>query len=194
MKKEYSNVELLDLLKSENLSVAYTYLYDSVYPFLRNFVIFNNGVDMDAEDVFQDALLILETKIKNGFAFYCSVGTIVYNVGKKLWIDKLRQQAKSGIKVRDIILDNLLNEAEVEYRLAELQNQRERLLNKHFDRQSQSCINILKLYMKGVKSDDIAKKLGYSGGGDYVRKRMHQCKQKLLALMKQDPEYGDLFN
>ena len=48
-----------------NEKALYKYVYDNVYPIVKKYIIDNNGTLEDAQDTFQDALLILIEKIKN---------------------------------------------------------------------------------------------------------------------------------
>ena len=65
------------------------YLYDTVFPSIKNYVVANSGTTQDAQDIFQDALVIFFRKKSFGIDISCKVSTYLYSVAKILWMQQL---------------------------------------------------------------------------------------------------------
>ena len=70
-------------------------------------------------------------------------------------------------------------------------NERYIIYQVHFKKLSQNCQKILELYMARIQLKEIANILGYKSD-QYVKKRKHQCKEKLVNSIKNDPRYKEL--
>lgn len=70
-------------------------LYQKAYPSIRSFVRRNSGNEAEAEDVFQDALLIFSKKrLDSGFSLSSAPGTFVFAVSRNLWLKRLRDRRR----------------------------------------------------------------------------------------------------
>lgn len=68
----------------------YKNLYKNCFPKVKNHILLNKGTSQDAEDIFQEALIILfkNTK-KSDFILSASSSTYVFAVCRNLWLKKL---------------------------------------------------------------------------------------------------------
>ncbi|MBS1740474.1 RNA polymerase subunit sigma-70 [Elizabethkingia anophelis] len=82
--------EILSDLKGEN-NKAFGELYKNYFGMVSRFIINNNGRTDDAEDIFQDTLLVLLEKLRqDNFVLTASLKTYVMAIAKNLWLKKLR--------------------------------------------------------------------------------------------------------
>lgn len=89
-----TDFEIIDHLKNNKYSKAIKGLY-SLFPFIKQFIIANNGTREDAEDIFQDALVILYKKANSGgFELTSSLKTYLQAIVKNLWLAELRRKGK----------------------------------------------------------------------------------------------------
>ncbi|HET6996503.1 MAG TPA: sigma factor, partial [Chitinophagaceae bacterium] len=59
----------------------------------RKIVVSNGGNAQDAEDIFQEALIIVCRKVKDpGFQLTAQLSTYLYSVSRFLWKDELRKR------------------------------------------------------------------------------------------------------
>jgi len=80
----------IDDLKKERNTV-YARLYRQHFAKIQRFVIKNSGQASDAEDIFQDTLLVLFEKLRHDdFKLTASLGTYLYAISKNLWLKRLR--------------------------------------------------------------------------------------------------------
>lgn len=81
---------LLDKLKTEDNS-AYELLYKFYFPSVASYIKQNLGNKEDAEDVFQEAIIVLLKKVRQpDFVLSSSLKTYIYAVSKNLWLKRLR--------------------------------------------------------------------------------------------------------
>ena len=82
---------LIDL-KTEN-NFAFGKLYQENFGKISNFVQNNSGNQADAEDLFQDAMMVLVEKLRqDNFQLTASINTYIYAICKNLWFKKLRDK------------------------------------------------------------------------------------------------------
>ncbi len=73
-----------------------TCIYKKVFPIILDYVSCNNGSYQDAEDVFQEAMLILLEKTRNrSFNLTCRFTTYFWEICKKVWLKELRKRKRA---------------------------------------------------------------------------------------------------
>ena len=84
--------DILIDLKTEN-NFAFGRLYQNNFHRISKFVQNNNGNVEDAEDIFQDAMMVLVEKLRqDDFQLTASIDTYTYAICKNLWLKKLRNR------------------------------------------------------------------------------------------------------
>ena len=183
----YSNDELLNgILRND--SVILQFIYKNYYYKINFFIKKNSGDDDDANDVFQEAIIIIYRKLKeNSLVLDCSFDTYLYSVCRFLWLKQLEKRKNEKERIydnqefRDDIYDDQLN------RTVEM-NERYRLYQKHFKNLGKDCQKILQMFFDKVPLKQIAQVMGFKGE-KYAKKRKYKCKEYLIKSIKQDMEY-----
>ncbi|WP_299182841.1 sigma-70 family RNA polymerase sigma factor [uncultured Aquimarina sp.] len=162
--------------------------YKDNYNYIKGYILKNSGDDVDVEDVFQDAMIVIYQKLKSGtLEMNVSIRTYLYAVCKNIWRSRLRKKKK-------LIVDNDAIEAneEIEASIAEdIENrEREHVYRKYFLKLSDSCKELLNLVFDRNSMKEIANITGYSDG--YTRKKKFECKKSLLEKIEKDPMYKEL--
>jgi RNA polymerase sigma factor (sigma-70 family) len=85
--------ELLSgLIRKEEKAIYQVYLH--YFPSVEKYVLMNSGNAQDAEDVFQDAVMVLLTYMtKEDFALTCTVKTLLFAIARRLWLKQLRNRS-----------------------------------------------------------------------------------------------------
>lgn len=92
----FSDLALVAGLRARD-RLAYEFLYRIIRPEVRRFVQRNHGCTADAEDVFQEALLVLADKVRQpGFALTSSFRTYLLAIVRNLWLNRLRARRQQG--------------------------------------------------------------------------------------------------
>ncbi len=89
----YTDTELLTGLASGNRE-AVTAIYKQYHSVLTKWILSRGGLEADAEDVFQEALVVLFEKSKAPeFCLTCKLSTYLFAVSKRLWFKKVERAA-----------------------------------------------------------------------------------------------------
>ena len=89
-----SDQAVLTQLKA-NEPAGFTFLYQHSYPAVERYVRQNQGTTDEANDVFQDTLLILMANIKEpDFQLTASLKTYVFSISKHLWLKHVKQKTR----------------------------------------------------------------------------------------------------
>jgi RNA polymerase sigma factor (sigma-70 family) len=87
--------EIVQALLSGNQKPALKQLYQ-YYPVVRQMIIKNSGNKHDAEDIFQEALIILCRKVKEEkFQLTASIKTFLFSISRLQWLNELRRRKLS---------------------------------------------------------------------------------------------------
>jgi RNA polymerase sigma factor (sigma-70 family) len=130
---------LTDLKKRDN--AAYNLLYTFYYPSIERFVIRNSGTAVDAEDIFQETVIVLLDKVpKKDFVLTSSIKTYILAVASNLWLKRLRDTKRSATLEPEYELEDLT--------LAEWEQKEEHRLKRNaieriFSRISRHCVIFL---------------------------------------------------
>jgi DNA-directed RNA polymerase specialized sigma24 family protein len=87
--------ELLQGLKNQHEKAIYE-VYTSYYPSVEKYIVMNSGRAQDAEDVFQDSVMVLlNYVVKENFILTCSIKTLVFAIARRLWLKQLRYRSRN---------------------------------------------------------------------------------------------------
>ena len=88
------DLALLNDLKGAN-NHSFGQLYRDYFSLVNRFVINNSGQKEDAEDLFQDTMVVLIEKLRqDNFELTASLKTYIMAIAKNLWLKKLRSPKK----------------------------------------------------------------------------------------------------
>lgn len=178
---------LLCGLRSRDPKILRT-LYREFFPVAKSIVERNSGSHQDAEDVFQDSIVVLyQRAMQIQGEFKCSLRTFFYAVCKNIWNQRLDR------KWRMIYNDDMVSEPAEEYEqdfyhVNEQRLEKLRLFHQHFSQLPCDCQNILQLFMGGIPLRDIAWLTGINSER-YVKTRKYLCKNMLQKRIMEDPMY-----
>ena len=75
----------------KNSNVAFGILYQNYFVYVKKYILNNKGKSEDAEDIFQDSLLILYEKLhSDNFEAYTCLGNYIVGISKNLWLKRLK--------------------------------------------------------------------------------------------------------
>lgn len=160
-------------------------IYTAFLPRIRTFILRNGGKEEDAQDVFQDALLILFDKSRaKGFVLSSGFYTLLYGICRNLWGNQLQKKSRTEVTLNDDIkyieqatqLDELL------------QVEKQQLFWDSFQKLGTECQELLELFFTKKSMEEIAEILSLSSSG-YAKKRKFLCKEQLIQLVRSDPRF-----
>lgn len=153
-------------------------IYKSQYSMIRSYVIKNQGREEDAEDLLQDALIVLWQKVQQGnFVLSSKLSTYIMAICKNLWLKRLGKMQK--MDGEDKILPHLHIAADNFSELSDFKH-----LQKALDEIGDTCKQLLLLfYFDGNDMEQIAKKMQFANA-DTAKAKKYQCFKKLETLIK----------
>jgi RNA polymerase sigma factor (sigma-70 family) len=176
---------LIKGLKEQN-SRCIKYMYRQYFPLAKSIVERNSGNYEDAEDVFQDSIVVLYKRITiDNVTLKCSLKTFFFGICKNLWMQRLDR------KWRLLYEESMAEEPAESYEITDKELNEEmlekkRLYLKHFFTLPHRCQKILKLYLKDLTFKEIANEL-HMKNEEYAKCRKYQCKEMLKKRIKNDP-------
>lgn len=177
MKGTVPDQELLQGLRKGSKD-AFQRLYQQHYPMVRYLVIQNSGSHEEADDVFQDSLLVLIDKLRRGdFVLTASLRTYIYSIGRNLWLKRLREKGKTKL----IDFENPVDIADdpIEENNEPILKQ----LRECMETIGDACRKVLeRFYYFKMSMDEIATELGYTNA-DNVKNQKYKCILRLRKLM-----------
>lgn len=165
-------------------------LYREQFPVIRGLLRNYGGSEMDAKDVFQDAVLVVYQKAKQpDFQLTSQFGTFFYSVCRNLWFS--RRSKKSATSEVTISEDAKYTANEISPEAELLQVERDNLFWCAFRQLGEDCQKLLELFFQKLPMETIAVQMGFGSEG-YARRRKLQCKDRLVELVKSNPAYREL--
>jgi len=181
----YSDEAILEGLRLRSDYII-NFAYKEFFPLVKFLVAENGGSGEDAEDIFQDGIIILYNRISlNQLTLTSSFKTYIYSVCRNLWLQKLNMRKAIYDKLTDVeefidLPKDLLSEASIEE--AELH----RIIQIHFLSLPDDCQKVLKLFVKNIPLREIAGIMGFKTE-NYAKTRKYLCKQDLKKRIADDP-------
>jgi RNA polymerase sigma factor (sigma-70 family) len=178
--------KIIEGIRNQDKTVLQS-LYANYFPTIKRLVINNNGTEQDAKDVFQEGIIIIYRKIKEGtFELTSSFKSYIYSVCRFIWIKQLSKN-KENIEQQQVYLqyEDITEIGTDEYR----KNEEYKLYQHHFKRLGNDCQKLLQLYLKKVPLKEIAEELGIDSL-QYIKTKKYKCKEQLIRYIKSDPNYN----
>ncbi len=182
--------EIFDGIRREDRRILQR-IYEVNYPEVLRYILSNSGSEFDAQDIFQDSLVIIYLKIKkNEPLLTCTFGTYLFSINKFLWYKELRRvniHASRCIDAHEIIdyENNFLNDY--------IRMEKRKLVLDHFYEMGEACRKLLILFMEDTPVTRITKIMGFSSD-QYTRNRRSKCKERLVERIWNSPRYQELRN
>lgn len=162
------------------------YIYEEFYSTVRYFIIKNHGTDADAQDIFQEAVIAIFDRARNGeIKLECTFKTYIYSICRNMWLQNL-DRTRPTTEYEDIEEITALEE-EQEYYDDETWK-RKMIYQRHFTELSNRCRAIIMMYLERVPFEKITRIMGYRSP-QYARKRKYECMRTLYQRIINDPEF-----
>jgi RNA polymerase sigma factor (sigma-70 family) len=178
--------ELLNGLIHQDERILKEYYY-SFFQSIRRFVLSNNGNDEDARDLFQDVLLVLFQKARDGqFKLTCSMGTYLYSIARFLWLKELSK--RKWISYQSVEHEEFVD-ADADIDTVSEKNERLMFFRKCFEKLSENCRKILTLFTEGLSIAEITGIMGFKND-QHTKNRRYRCKLSLIKYIKNEYDYN----
>ncbi len=162
--------------------------YKRNYIYVKRYIVHNSGSQLDAEDVFQDGLVLIYQKLTSDtLEITGSVDTFFYGVCRNIWRNRLRRKKK--FMQLDTMYD-YIDQHEISYSDVLEDMERTQVYQKYFLKLPDSSKKLLTLFLEGKSMREIARITGYTE--KYARKKKFEVKKDLMTMIEKDPMYQEL--
>lgn len=172
---------IIAILKSGRRNKALVRLY-RYYPKVEKLVCSRGGNKADAQDIFQESLIIFCERIQNeSFKLTSAIDTYLYGVCRFLWSNELKKRnRRTGLAIP--IEEQPAEEVEVD-------QEREEKIQKAMSALAQigaRCLELLKLfYYQSLKMEEIAEAMGLSSA-KVARNQKYKCLERAKLKLKEE--------
>ena len=177
-----SDIDIITGVRNQDDKVL-NWLYDNYFQSVRNHVLNNSGSDDDVSDVFQDAIIVLYNQItEDKLRLTSDLKGYFFGIARNVWNSQLRKKQKT-IELEFDLPDEEETEDQSDPTL-------ERIISRVFQLLKPDQQMVLNLFSDGLSYEEIAVKLNLKNEV-YARRKKYLCKEALLELVKEDPEYQE---
>lgn len=162
-------------------------LYKTVFPKVKNYILKNRGNKQDADDVFQDAVLVFYKQVvEQNFDDKYQVFGYLYRICVNRWINKVRKN-KRLVFVEDLYGEEVDEAAGSDFKEMNVLFHHENLLERLFAPIGEKCIEILTYTIYyNLMLEDIMIRMGLKSEGS-VKMQLKRCRQKLYNELEKNP-------
>lgn len=186
--EEHSDRYIINGILENDIRIMHS-IYQTYSSKIQRFILQNSGTIEDAEDMFQECLLVIHRKAQDeNFRLYASFEAYLRGVCYYIWLkelEKRRQQRVTNIAFEELSDEIPINEMDIADTSPPL---REQALTQALTQLPPECRRVLDAsWDTKTPLIEIAKTLGYTYG--YLRKRKAECMAKLIQLIKKIPPH-----
>ncbi len=188
-----SDKEIIDAIKNGKKLESYIKeLYRLYFNSIANFITTNSGNPEDAEDFFQEALVVfIDLVRKDKFRGDSSIKTFLYAITKNLWLNELKKRSRSVVRETEYFNNTEHETKVIQHGVNE--NEWRRQVLAFMDRLGDNCKKILVLfYYEEMSMKDIYKVMNYESE-QVARNMKYRCMKKLHELLDENPKIRQSF-
>jgi len=169
-----------------NDAVLIEEIYQKCSANCETFVKKNSGSEIDAADVFQEAIIEVYLKCEE-IILSASICAYLGTIYRRKWINKLNRQKNFVRILKDI---GYIGETSNTVELESVDAKMETIVNECFKKLSRKCQDVLNLYINDMTGQEIADKLDIKRNN--VFKQKFDCLDRLKTFCEQHPDFKDL--
>ena len=164
---------------------ALAQLYRLHWPMISHFVLQNSGSEDDAQDVYQEGVMVFYEKVRDGsLELTCQIKTYLYAVCRRLWLKRLTSKSRFGVRLLDEEEHgSLLNTgAEEDLLTAEEQDHRFATMAEALHHLGEPCRSLIEgFYLLDKSMQDLTAEFGYTNA-DNAKNQKYKCLVRLKKL------------
>ena len=164
---------------------ALAHLYRLHWPMVSHFVLQNSGAEDDAQDVYQEGVMVFYEKVRDGsLELSCQIKTYLYAVCRRLWLKRLTSRSRFGVRLLDDEEHGpyLTTGAEEDLLAAEEQDRRFATMSEALTHLGEPCRSLLEgFYLLDKSMQDLTAEFGYTNA-DNAKNQKYKCLVRLKKL------------
>ena len=167
---------------------ALAQLYRLHWPMVSHFVLQNSGSEDDAQDVYQEGVMVFYEKVRDGsLELSCQIKTYLYAVCRRLWLKRLTSKSRFGVRLLDDdehggSIAALPAGAADDLREAEERETRFTHMEQALAQIGEPCRSLLEgFYLLDKSMQDLTAEFGYTNA-DNAKNQKYKCLVRLKKL------------
>jgi RNA polymerase sigma factor (sigma-70 family) len=166
-----SDAKILDLIRKGDDGKSLAVLYKASRRPVVSYVMKNSGTSDDADDVLQEAVVVLWEKVRSGsFQYESKLSTFIMGTAKNIWLRRLARRRKE-VPEDPSPLEELI------------ESDRARLVRDSLEKLGDPCKKLLLLfYWEECSLEEIAAQMGFANA-ETVKSKKYQCKKALERIL-----------
>lgn len=179
--RKISDSKIIEGIRLQDDSIL-EWLYDNYFPVVKNHVLKNSGSVEDVSDVFQDSIIVLFKQItEENLNLTTDLKGYFFGIARNVWSAQLRKNQRHTELDIDIPDDDPDDHGDPVL---------ERVVSRAFQKLKPDQQLVLSMFSDGHSYEEIASKMNLKNAL-YARRKKYLCKESLLDLVKEDPEYQE---
>jgi RNA polymerase sigma factor (sigma-70 family) len=176
-----SDAKILDLIRKGDDGKSLAVLYKASRRPVVSYVMKNSGTSDDADDVLQEAVVVLWEKVRSGsFQYESKLSTFIMGTAKNIWLRRLARRRKEVPEGRSVEDARSLDPSPLEELI---ESDRARLVRDSLEKLGDPCKKLLLLfYWEECSLEEIAAKMGFANA-ETVKSKKYQCKKALERIL-----------
>ncbi|HEX8532381.1 MAG TPA: RNA polymerase sigma factor [Cytophagales bacterium] len=182
--KSYSDGELIEAIsRRESLERPVRYLYELHFDNLTHFIKKNKGSQQDAEDLFQELILVFIDLVQTGkFRGQSSIKTFLYAIARNLWLNELKKRER--VFLRDTEYYKISPQEEEAIQAGLVKNESKKQVLSLLDGLGETCRKILvHYYYDDLSMKEIFERMDYESE-QVVRNKKYKCMKQLTQMLE----------
>jgi RNA polymerase sigma factor (sigma-70 family) len=184
--KTLTDNSLIEALRSDSPDEAIRYLYRKQFGLTMAYIRQNSGTEEDAEDIFQEVILVfIDVLKKDKFRGESSVSTFLYALTRNIWLNELKKRGKS--KLRDEVFEKGKDKTDADVSHLIVHRELKAQLMQVVEKLGETCKKILlAFYFENRAIKEILETLNYENE-QVVRNKKYKCLKQLELMMSAEP-------
>jgi len=150
---------------------------------IKSWILFNNGSEDDAADIFQEALMEVYRQAKyKSLELTCPFEPYILLICKRKWLNEIKKKSILPVTNSEEDLLHIGEDTFANAEYLEKQEQQYRLFLDAFEKLGARCKEIISWSMKGEGQEKVAETMGVTYG--YLRKKKSECMAALIKMVK----------
>lgn len=177
-----TSTDIIIDLKGES-NHAFGELYKTYFGSVNRFITNNRGSSDDAEDIFQDTMLVLVEKLRqDNFQLTASIKTYILAISKNLWLKRLR----TAYRITELtdLHDNKFYE-EINYAIEQEKDYWDKLQN-YIHKITVHCQGLIHdMFFREKTVEEIQQDYGYTTKHN-AQNQKHKCVEQIRKVKEKD--------
>ena len=189
-----SNSDILAALKQvgavRDNTLEQIYKDDKLRKTVAAHVLHNGGTTQDAEDVFQDTLVLFDRQIlEDKFQGQSTWATYFVGIAKWRWVSLRRKFARDSFELKIEHHDSPVESVEARV----IEGEKRVVIDAVLSKLGTRCHQVLNYYKLSHSMEEIAELMGLSSP-EMAKKVAYECRKKFKEFVLNDPEYRVVLN